>query len=105
VGKVAVFLVIEHVRVDVDPEATVATGIAREVGDGIAGGHVHAAAANPTEIDRAQLRRERLTSVRGLLLSITETERDDVVIVHQRPATFDVRQEVGTTARGERQLH
>ena len=79
--------------------------IAREVCDGVAGGGLDAATANPREIDCTQFRRQRLTSVRGLLLRIAVPERDDVLIVHQRAATFDVRQDVGTMARGERQLH
>ena len=97
--------VIEHVRIDVQPETIVGPVIAREVRDCIAGGYFNAARADARQIDRLQLRRKRLTSVRGLLLCIAVPERDDVFVLHERAATFDVRQDVGTPARGERQLH
>ena len=89
----------------VQPEAIVGPVIAREIRDGIPGGECDAAMVNPRKIDRMHPRRQWLTSVRGLLLCVAVPERDDVFIVHERAAAFDVRQDVGAAARGERQLH
>jgi hypothetical protein len=75
------------------------------VRDGIVRGHFDAASANPREVDCPQLRREQLTYVRGLLRCIAVTESHYVFIFHQRAATLNVRQDVGTTARDEREVH
>jgi hypothetical protein len=50
-------------------------------------------------------RRQRLTSMSRRLFCVSEAERHDVLIPHERPTAFEVGHERGASPGGERQVH
>src|SRR6185503_17004149 len=57
------------------------------------------------QLDCKQILRQRLAVVLALLLRVAKAERDDVLVAHQRPESFEIRQHRRAASGREREIH
>jgi hypothetical protein len=96
--------VVEHVGVEVDPEA-VGTVLALEVRESVAGGTLDSVPAHRRQVERPEVRWERLAALGSGGVGVPVREHDHILVAHERPAAFQVRDDFGATAGNERQVH